>query len=178
MIQAQDKDREIFQRAWIVSDIQKAMRHWIEVRGIGPFFFSPRVPSQRALFLGRPASFEISAAIAQAGDIQIELIQQHVATCPLFGDQVCPPQGDLHHIGVAVSDLDAIVEQYAALDLPPFFEDRFGETRYMFIDTRAQHGYLTEFIQSTPAFDRTRAMIRDAADRWNGDAPIRSFAQT
>jgi hypothetical protein len=169
-------DARLFQCAWVVDDIQTAISHWIDVRGVGPFFLSPHVRSQRGCHRGAPAWFEISAGIAQAGTVQIELIQQHAATCPLFRDPADLPGDSPHHIGVVVSDLDAVIGQYAVRGVPVHFEDWFGETRYVFIDTRPEHGYMTEYVQSTAAFDQVRAMIRDAATHWTGDAPIRSLA--
>jgi hypothetical protein len=34
---------EIFQNGYVVRDIQAAMRHWIEVLGMGPWFYIERL---------------------------------------------------------------------------------------------------------------------------------------
>ena len=69
---------EIRQLAFIVTDIDKAMNHWAETLGVGPFFIKRRITFSNFIYRGKPsASPSVSIALANSGYVQIELIQQH-----------------------------------------------------------------------------------------------------
>lgn len=65
----------IRQMGYVVPDIEAAM-HWSsEEMGIGPFFYNPRVPIEDYQYDGQPHDVKNSVALANAGSIQVELIQ-------------------------------------------------------------------------------------------------------
>ena len=65
-----------FQSAWIVDDIDEAARLWAEKTGIGPFFVADYQEGVfETSYRGKPAPMTMKTALAQAGSMQIELIQ-------------------------------------------------------------------------------------------------------
>jgi hypothetical protein len=73
----------------VVRDIEKAMRHWVEVCGVGPWFYAEQLPLDEFRYKGRPYDLKVSIALANSGDVQIELIQQRndvpgKGGCPLI----------------------------------------------------------------------------------------------
>src|SRR5438094_7008669 len=60
----------------VVRDIEKAMRHWVEVCGVGPWFYAEQLPMHEFRSKGTPQDSKGSIALANSGDIQLELIQQ------------------------------------------------------------------------------------------------------
>jgi hypothetical protein len=61
----------------VVRDIAKAMRHWSEVMGVGPFILFREVAFVDYSYRGQPMTGPVvTMAIAQSGPLQIELIQQ------------------------------------------------------------------------------------------------------
>src|SRR5579862_8744810 len=61
----------------VVKDIDKAMRHWVEVCGIGPWFYAEKLPLTAYSYKGVAQPIpHLSIALANSGDIQLELIQQ------------------------------------------------------------------------------------------------------
>ena len=68
---------EIIQNGYVVRDIQTAMRHWIEVLGIGPWFYIEHLPVTDFQYKGQPSPVDVSIALANSGPLQAELIQQH-----------------------------------------------------------------------------------------------------
>src|SRR2546423_15704288 len=60
----------------VVRDIEKAMRHWGEVCGIGPWFYAEQLPLSEFRYKGRVYDIKMSVALANSGDVQLELIQQ------------------------------------------------------------------------------------------------------
>jgi Glyoxalase/Bleomycin resistance protein/Dioxygenase superfamily len=64
------------QNGYVVRDIEKAMKFWTEVQCVGPFFYIPSVKTDWFRYRGADSPVEMSIALANAGDLQIELIQQ------------------------------------------------------------------------------------------------------
>ena len=65
----------IRQMAYVVRDIEPAMRHWIGVMGIGPFFYLENHTAPNSTYRGQPSSLKLNLAFAQCGAMQIELLQ-------------------------------------------------------------------------------------------------------
>ena len=61
----------------VVRDIEAAMRHWVEVCGVGPWFYTDRLAVTAFTYAGeRYDDIHLSIALANSGDVQLELIQQ------------------------------------------------------------------------------------------------------
>ena len=59
----------------MVDDIEAGMKHWSEVMGVGPWFYNPRVPIEEFTYDGRTYEPHNSVALANSGEMQVELIQ-------------------------------------------------------------------------------------------------------
>src|SRR5262249_40429469 len=78
---------EMRQIGIVVRDIDKAMKHWIEVCGVGPWFYAERLPLTNYRYKARPYDTpHLSIALANSGDVQLELIQQRCRTPSLYWD--------------------------------------------------------------------------------------------
>ena len=66
---------EIRQVAYLVPDIEAAMRYWSESLGVGPWFYNPKVPIRNFFHRGQRHEPHNSVALANAGGLQIELLQ-------------------------------------------------------------------------------------------------------
>ena len=65
------------QMGYVVPDVEAAMRHWVEVCGVGPWFYAERLPLTAFTYGGkRYDDIHVSIGLANSGDMQIELIQQ------------------------------------------------------------------------------------------------------
>lgn len=72
---------EIRQLAFVVRDIDEAMKYWAQVLGVGPFFIKRKIEFSNYIYRGKPSiSPQISIALANSGYVQIELIEQHDST--------------------------------------------------------------------------------------------------
>jgi hypothetical protein len=77
---------EMRQIGIVVRDIDKAMKHWVEVCGVGPWFYAETLPLTAYRYRGREYDIpHLSIALANSGDIQLELIQQRCNTPSLIG---------------------------------------------------------------------------------------------
>src|SRR5215212_6342322 len=70
----------------VVRDIEKAMRHWAEVCGVGPWFYAEQLPLMEFRYKGRVYDIKMSVALANSGDVQLELIQQRCDSPSLYRD--------------------------------------------------------------------------------------------
>ena len=70
-------NRDFMQVCWVVPDLSVAIDSWVDTARVGPFFWFESVPFADGRFRGQPAEFPaVTAAIAYAGDLQIELVCQ------------------------------------------------------------------------------------------------------
>ena len=89
----------IRQIAFVVPDIDTAMRHWTDVLGIGPFHVKRRIRFDPFLYRGEAArSPTLSIALANSGALQVELIEQHCATPSIYRDYTAVSGSGLQHV--------------------------------------------------------------------------------
>jgi len=90
---------EIRQIAFVVGNIDAAMRHWTEVLGIGPFHIKRRLRFDPFSYRGeRAPSPTISIALANSGALQVELIEQHCETPSIYRDYMSASGAGLQHV--------------------------------------------------------------------------------
>ena len=90
--------RKYMQIAWVVPDLDAAIGHWVRQAGVGPFFYFDDVVYEDAVYRGEPwQPVKFHAAIAQAGDMQIELISQLEEGPSMFREVV--PAGQIGSVG-------------------------------------------------------------------------------
>ncbi len=66
----------VMQLGFVVPDLDRAMEHWTGNVGVGPFYVLQHIQFAEALYRGQPTDADISVAVAQWGEVQVELIQQ------------------------------------------------------------------------------------------------------
>ena len=77
------------QVGFVVHDIEAAMAHWSRVLGVGPWFYKASVGTTEFSYYGRRSALpDLSIALANSGDLQIELIQQRNGAPSLYLDSL------------------------------------------------------------------------------------------
>ena len=89
----------------VVRDIDKAMRHWVEVCGVGPWFYAEQLPMTEFRYKGKPYDIKVSIALANSGDVQLELIQQRNDVPSLYRDFLSAGHEGMQGFGHSVSAL-------------------------------------------------------------------------
>jgi len=164
---------DYFQNAWVVDDLQAAMRRWIDTCGVGPFFVLEHVTMEDLTYRGRPAKLDFSIAIAQAGRMQIELVQQHCDNPSVYRDSVPKGQDAFHHVALFAQDFDRELAAYQDHGCEAVTTGRFGSMRVAYIDARHETQCVIELLEeSQPVRDHFR-MIAETAASWDGRDPIR-----
>lgn len=165
-------DYRLWQMAWVVDDVIAAARRWVSVHGIGPFHVLPR-RTARSLYRGRETTIDSRTAVAQAGPVQIELIQQFDDVPSLYRDLYAPGQSGFHHVGTLAPDYPAAVAHYRGLGYELRAEFDTGAGRAGFFDATGDFGMFIEVIEETESFVRSLAGISETCAHWDGTDPIR-----
>jgi hypothetical protein len=166
-------DNSFFQCAWIVNDLLAAAERWTRFAGIGPFYLMPRVSMDDMIYRGQPSWMEISGAIAQAGAIQIELIEQHGDTPSAYREVYPAGQEGMHHVARMTNDFDGEAARFRDAGIDLVMSSRFGDMRGAYFDTRTALGHMTEIIEARESIKSIFAIVADAARDWDGRDPIR-----
>src|ERR1700761_8502941 len=89
---------QFVQTAYIVEDLMRSVDEWLRTTGIGPFFIMSNVRPQNGRYRGVPMQVEMNIAFAQAGPMQIELIQQLDDTPSVYREGFGPSHSRFHHL--------------------------------------------------------------------------------
>ena len=163
----------IVQLGYLVPDIERAARHWTERLGIGPFFLIEHTPFTELWYRGRAITADQSAALAQWGDMQIELVQQHDARPCLNNEFAGLERGGLQHLGVMTRSVGDDLKTLASQGIEALQWGAVGEIKFAFLDTGQHDGLLVELIEDCAAIREFFGMVRDAAHDWDGRDPLR-----
>jgi hypothetical protein len=167
----------IIQNGFVVRDIETAVEHWSGKLGVGPFYMIEHIGFGESYFRGAPLKIDMSVAIAQWGEIQIELIQQHDAAPSIYTEFKARHAEGLQHVGVLTESLDAHLARLGQLGLQPV---QWGATaagmRFAYLDSDAHPGGMVELIENGPAVEAFFSRVRKAAIDWDGSRPLRRLS--
>jgi hypothetical protein len=100
---------KIAQIGYVVRDIDAAMDNWIE-HGVGPWFYFDRVQTDYFRYRGADSAMEMSVALANSGDIQIELIQQRNDAPSMYKDFLDSGREGMQHIAYWSNDFQKLYD--------------------------------------------------------------------
>ena len=140
------KEGSVIQVAYVVRDLEAAMKRHYDVCGIGPWsvyeFKAPEVKDYT--YRGKPATHSCLIAVTPMGDgAQTELMQ------PLTGrsiyDEHLDEKGEgLHHVKLFHADCKAAVERYKRLGYDVIQSGQYDEDVHYYFDTEKDFGYIVE----------------------------------
>src|SRR5690349_11330947 len=137
----------VTQNGYVVADLEEAMRHWTQILGVGPFFALPNSTFQSHRYKGQESSPEIRIALANSGDLQIELIQQVNAAPSPYVDFLKDGKPGLHHLSVWSRNYDADVARYDAMGLTRLSEGKLNDgPGFIYYDTGYHDGSVMEVL--------------------------------
>lgn len=166
---------EIRQNGYVVRDIEAAMKHWIEVLGVGPFFYMPHIPCDSFEYRGESCNPDISIAIANSGDLQIELIEQHDDSPTMYKDFLDAGREGLQHVSSWEADIDSLVQRLTAAGhrIAQRGSMQDGVIRFVYFDTELHPGTVFEVSNLAGELAYIPEMVAQAAREWDGSNPIR-----
>jgi Glyoxalase/Bleomycin resistance protein/Dioxygenase superfamily len=162
-------NRNFMQVCWVVPDLRAAIDSWSLTAGVGPFFWFNGVVFTDGRYRGEPAEFPtVTAAIAYAGDLQIELVCQDNDERGVFRDIFRRGEFGLHHMALICSDYEAERETYLGAGAQLAFEGRTGTSRTSWVDTSPTLGFMIELLEPSATREAWFANMRRAAVAWDG----------
>jgi catechol 2,3-dioxygenase-like lactoylglutathione lyase family enzyme len=159
----------IIQYAWVVPSLEDAAQRWHRTTGIGPFLVNRHLRLEAPRYRGQPSDTHFSTAVAQHGDVQIELVEQHDDGPSAYRDTVPAGRTGFHHVAFIAADFNADLAHYTRRGHAVAADGRFGPMRYAYVDTADDLGHMIEIIENKPAIQAFFAAVRKAAGRWDGD---------
>jgi hypothetical protein len=158
----------------VVRDIDHAMRHWVEVCGVGPWFYAEKLPVTSFTYRGvRHDDIHISVALANSGDVQLELIQQRCDTPSMYRDFLAAGHEGMQHWSSWPEDYDARVECALASGMTIGQEGNSARGRFVYLWEEGHPGTVIEMADMTSDRARIFDAVRDAGSGWDGAEPIR-----
>lgn len=154
----------VYHAGYVVADLRGAIRHWVEQLGAGPFFLFEDFSFTDPFYRGRAVGPRVTLAFAYSGDFCVELIQQIDDVPSIYREA---PRA-LHHLGIAVDDLESATAVYTNAGVECAFRGGFpfgGGCSYL--DTVPRLGFMTELVQRTPLIDGMLAQMKAAHAGWN-----------
>ena len=164
-------DYRFFQMGFVVDDVLAAAATWARTFGIGPFHVLP-VVEQDAIYRGTPAPIMIQVGVAQAGPVQIELIQQHSDGPSIYREWNRGSAGGFHQLATVTTEYEGTKAHYESLGYEVVAES-LNNMRVAYIDTVADFGFYIEVVEGGPEFLKQLSAISKACASWDGTDPVR-----
>jgi Glyoxalase/Bleomycin resistance protein/Dioxygenase superfamily len=167
--------RTLFQQAYFVPDIARAVEQWVTAVGAGPFFLTPHHRADWFEYHGENVEADVSYAFGYAGDIQIQFIEQHDDTPSIYRDMFGADGSGHHHVASLVSDYAGERRRLVDAGFTIACELRANGAEAAYFDTRGEIGCYTEIHSDPERIVATFARWKQAHRAWDGVTdPLRS----
>ena len=165
---------DIRQIGIVVRDIEKAMAHWVDVCGIGPWFYVDKLPVTTFRYRGRVVDdFHISVALANSGGTQLELIQQRCDGPSMYRDFLAAGHEGMQHWSSWLEDYDARLRRALDSGYQIGQEGDSPRGRFVYLSDEGHPGTVIEMAELTPERQAIFGAIAAASVDWDGSDPIR-----
>ena len=162
----------IRQIGYVVTDLDQAIASWIDL-GVGPWFVVRDLP-MRALYRGEACATTLSLALANSGEMQVELIHQKDDTPSIFTEFLESNGPGLHQLAYWTVDFENTMRDVEHAGWPVVWSggEGFG-VRFAYVEPPGSPAAVIEISELTEATLASSTQIRDAAASWDGSDPIR-----
>lgn len=165
---------KIAQIGYVVRDIDAAMDNWVK-NGVGPWFYVDRVQTDYFRYRGVDSDMQMSVALANSGDVQLELIQPRNDAPSMYKDFLDSGREGMQHIAYWSTDFQALYNDAIAAGYVIGQEGSIGgeQGRFAYLDTEHEQGTVIEISDVSGPKGQFFSYIRDVAAGWDGSDPIR-----
>ncbi len=161
------------QMGYVVRDIEGAMRHWIDVCKVGPWFYVDKLAIRDFRYKGQPGDPHLSIALANSGDVQVELIQQRDDTPTMYQDFLSAGHEGLQHFSTWPENYDEIYQAALKAGYTVGQEADSPRGPFVYFLDEGHPGTVIEMAELNEARRRIFDGVRAAAVDWDGSDPIR-----
>jgi hypothetical protein len=173
------REHSIIQVAYTVADIQKETRRYTNLLGIGPWFLVGPFAPAKGIYRGAKTTMRLSLAVAFAGEIMIELIEQHDEEPSVYRETLAARGAHgFHHWAIGARDFEATVAAYKAYGYAEAFSDLSPRgVRIVYLDTSVDLPGMIEIIEMTADVEEQYRTMYQAAKEWDGKTYIMHHLQ-
>lgn len=166
----------IRQNGYVVRDLKSAMDHWVNVHGVGPWFYVEKVKTDYFRHRGQDSDMTMSVALANSGDLQIELIQQTNDAPSMYKEFLDSGREGLQHVAYWSTDFQKAYDEIKARGHAVVHEGQIGgeQGRFAYFDTENHSGTVLELSDISGPKGKFFEHIRQVALDWDGSDPIRT----
>jgi hypothetical protein len=166
----------VFQVAYVVENLDKAIRTWVEQQGVGPWFTMSNFTGSDATYRGEPSTASISLAMAFSGTTCFELIQPDDEQPSIWREHIERHGYGFHHFGKLSSDFDADIERYVNEGHELVYQAGVPTGgRIGFVDTTDTFPGYQELVEADDLTDAMFTQLYAAGLTWDGNDPVRPF---
>ena len=163
----------IRQLGYVVSDLDEALKYWVDVVGAGPFFIIEHCALRDQIYRGQPAAVDVDIALGNSGDVQIELICQHNDVASIYNETSPAGHVGLHHFGIMPANFELAKAKFRERGCEEAFSCTVSRAELAYFDTRKHVGHFTELWENSNVFNDVGFLVEDAAKNWDGSNPTR-----
>lgn len=143
---------EVDQVAIVVRSIENTIRQLSSLWNIGPFEIRELdVPD--AVVHGKKTRIRAKLAFAQAGRVQLELIEPGEGE-NIYQEFLRAKGEGLHHLGIRVSDIESEVSRLKAKGIDVLQSGNTPRVSFAYLDTEGITGLIFEFLQFKPLLSK------------------------
>lgn len=161
------------QLAYVVKDLDAALKYWIDVMKVGPFFMFEHCPLDNQRYRGKPSNVDVTLALGNSGALQIELIYQNNDEPSVYKEFLDAGREGVHHFGMMPTDYAATCAQYRALGHEAAFECDISGAPLTYFDTVDSVGHFIELWDNNDIYKDLFMLVEDAARDWDGTNAVR-----
>ncbi|MET8979451.1 VOC family protein [Streptomyces sp. NPDC004539] len=162
---------QIAQIGYVVRDLHAAMDFWV-AQGVGPWFYQEPVRTDWFRYRGVESGMRMAAAIANSGDLQIELIQPLDDEPSLYKDFLDAGHEGAQHVAYWTDDYQELYDRALSLGYTVAQEGAIQGGRFAYLDTETLPGTVIEISDIGGAKGELFAALREMAATWDGTNPI------
>jgi hypothetical protein len=168
---------DIRQIGYVVRDIHASVEHWIRY-GVGPWFYIEDVVTDHFRYRGENSAMTMSVAIANSGEIQIELIRPTNDAPSVYKDFLASGREGAQHIAYWSTEYQDLYDRALAAGYTIAQEGSIGgeQGRFAYFDSQFDQGTVIEISDISGPKGQIFAYVRDVAAKWDGTDPIRVLA--
>jgi len=158
---------------YVVDDLAAGIERFVSTLGAGPFYVMDHLEFDEVTYRGEPAVYDHSSAFGQWGPVMVELTQVHEARPAGLRDALIAPGAGVGHVAWLADSLETEVQRLQAAGIRPFHAGRSGPASAVWFDGGPLLGHPVEVLQRCDEILGFYAMVRAAADGWDGTDPVR-----
>jgi hypothetical protein len=167
---------QVAQMGYVVRDIDAAMDAWVR-NGVGPWFYVDEVKADWFRHRGVDSPLRMSVALANSGELQIELIQQRNDAPSMYREFLDSGREGFQHVSYWTTDYQALYDQALSLGYVVGHEGSIGgeQGRFAYLEHEGARAADTviEISDVSGPKGALFAHVRSLAALWDGSDPIR-----